>query len=77
MTTMYDKFGLEWSRTRNAFLVRPLREIIETNRSHYLDDVASLSDYRLLHLGTEAECNLLAQNCQATLDSRQPQEAGA
>lgn len=74
---MTHPYALEWSRTRNAFLVRPLREIIETNRSHYLDDVASLSDYRLLHLGTEAECNLLAQNCQATLDSRQPQEAGA
>lgn len=74
---MTHPYALEWSRTRNAFRVAPLRKLIETNRNHYLDDVASLSDYRLLHLGTEAECNLLAQNCQATLDSRQPQEAGA
>lgn len=71
MTTTSELWVLEWSQRGNVFHVQELDRTLSFNRKLYANDTPTRNDYRILHVGTRAECSNAADAARGTLQERE------
>ena len=68
-----DLWVLEWSQRSNCFHVQPLERTLSFNRGLYTENKKTVNDWRVLFVGTQAECSETADASRATLQARESQ----
>lgn len=66
-----DLWVLEWSQRQNMFHVQPLSKTLSFNRSLYAHNRPTSNDYRVLLVGTRADCQATADAARHTLHERE------
>jgi hypothetical protein len=61
-------YTLEWSQRQQAFHIQPLHETVRKNRDAFVQN--RRTDYIVIHVGTQAECQLGADTLRSTAERR-------
>ena len=61
---------LEWSQRQNALHIQQIHKTLDFNRKLYVDNKKAANDYRVVHIGSRADCEAMAASCRQTMEAR-------